>query len=173
VTPQPKPTGDSGDRSASLRIGIVSDTHDRVLPALHQALAGVDEILHAGDIASAEALAEVETIAPVTAVRGNMDEHALANRLPEEEILTRVGVRIALVHGHRVGSASVDDLAKSFADRGVDLVVWGHIHEPVSELRSGVRYFNPGTAGGIGAAATCGLLMIADDSFAIEHIELA
>jgi putative phosphoesterase len=156
----------------SLRIGIVSDTHDVVLAALHHALAGVDEILHAGDIASAEALAEIRTIAPVTAVRGNMDDRALADRLPEEELLTRGGVRVALVHGHRVGRASVDDLAKRFADRGVDLVVWGHIHEPVSELRDGVRYFNPGTAGGIGADPTFGILTITAGSFTIEHISL-
>lgn len=152
-----------------MRIGIVSDTHDRVLAALHDALAGVDEILHAGDIASAEAMAEIETIAPVTAVRGNMDERALVDRLPEEEILTRGDVRIALVHGHRVGRASVDDLAKRFGSRGVDLVIWGHIHEPVSELRNGVRYFNPGTAGGIGANATCGILTVTSGDFTLEH----
>src|SRR5919106_2510835 len=122
-----------------MMIGIVSDTHDKVLTALHDALAEVEEILHAGDIASAEALAEIETIAPVTAVRGNMDERALADRLPQEEILTRGGVRIALVHGHRVGRASVDDLAKRFEARGFNLVVWGHIHEPVSEIRNGIR----------------------------------
>jgi hypothetical protein len=159
-------------RTESLRLGIVSDTHDRVLAALHDALAGVDEILHAGDIASAEALAEIETIAPVTAVRGNMDERPLADRLPEEEVLTRGGVRIALVHGHRVGRASVDDLAKRFGDRGVDLVVWGHIHEPVSELRNSVRYFNPGTAGGIGAAPTCGLLTIEKAGFMVGRVNL-
>ncbi|HET6360890.1 MAG TPA: metallophosphoesterase family protein [Gemmatimonadota bacterium] len=158
--------------AGTLRIGIVSDTHDVLLAALHDALAGVDEILHAGDIASAEALAEIRTIAPVIAVRGNMDERALADRLPEEEVLTRGGVRIALVHGHRLGHASVNDLAKRFEDRGVDLVVWGHIHEPVSELRNGVRYFNPGTAGGIGAPATCGILTIPEHDFTLEHISL-
>lgn len=155
-----------------MRIGIVSDTHDRVLPALHAALAGVDEILHAGDIASAEALAELETIAPLIAVAGNMDDSALAQRLPAETLLERDGVRIALVHGHRVGHASVDDLAERFGDRGVDLVVWGHIHEPVSEERAGVRYFNPGTAGGIGAAATCGVLTTDRGRFTIEHLGL-
>ena len=155
-----------------MKIGIASDTHDKVLAALHDALAGVEEILHAGDITSAEALAEIETIAPVTAVRGNMDERPLADRLTEEEILTRGDVRIALVHGHRVGRASADDLADRYADRGVDLVVWGHIHEPVSELRGGVRYFNPGTAGGIGAPATCGILTIEGDVFSVEHVSL-
>jgi hypothetical protein len=156
-----------------MRIGIVSDTHDRVLPALHAALAGVDEILHAGDIASAEALAEIETIAPLIAVAGNMDHSALAHRLPAETLLERDGVRIALVHGHRVGHASVDDLAERFGDRGVDLVVWGHIHEPVSEERAGVRYFNPGTAGGIGASPTCGLLTVERGRFRIEHLALS
>ena len=155
-----------------MKIGIVSDTHDKVLAALHHELAGVDEILHAGDIVSGEALAEIETIAPVTAVRGNMDERALADRLSEEENLTRGDVRIALVHGHRVGRASVGDLAERFHGRGVDLVVWGHIHEPVSELRGGVRYFNPGTAGGIGAPPTCGILTIEGDSFRVEHLSL-
>ena len=158
--------------AGALRIGIVSDTHDVVLAALHDALAGVDEILHAGDIASAGALAEIETIAPVTAVRGNMDERALADRLPEEELLTRGGIRIALVHGHRVGRASPDDLAKRYGSSGVDLVVWGHIHEQVSELRDGVRYFNPGSAGGIGALATCGILTTGAEGFTIEPILL-
>lgn len=156
-----------------MKIGIVSDTHDRVLPALHAALAGVDEILHAGDIASVEALAEIEAIAPVTAVRGNMDERGLADRLPEESLFTREGVRIALVHGHRLGSAAVDDLIARFEGLSPDLVVWGHIHEPVSQLWNGVRYFNPGTAGGIGAPPTCGVLAIKAGRFTIEHLALA
>lgn len=156
-----------------MKIGIVSDTHDRVLPALHAALAGVDEILHAGDIASAEALAEIEAIAPVTAVCGNMDERSLADRLPEETIVTRDGVRIALVHGHRLGRATVDDLIARFDGLSPDLVVWGHIHEPVSWLWNGVTYFNPGTAGGAGAPATCGLLTTSGGRFTVEHLELA
>lgn len=155
-----------------MRIGIVSDTHDEVSAALHRALAGVDEILHAGDIASAAALAEIESIAPVTAVQGNMDERALAERLPEEILVTRDGVRIALVHGHRLGRASVDDLIHRYDSLSPDLVVWGHIHEPVSRLWNGVTYFNPGTAGGIGAPATCGLLATADGRFTVEHLDL-
>ena len=157
----------------SMRIGIVSDTHDRVLATLHAALSGVDEVLHAGDIASPDALAEIETIAPVIAVAGNMDDRALAERLPKELVVERSGVRIALVHGHRIGHASVDDLAERFGGHGVDLVVWGHIHEPVSEERGGVRYFNPGTAGGVGAPATCGLLTIERGRFRIEHLDLS
>jgi putative phosphoesterase len=122
---------------------------------------------------SAEALAEIETIAPVIAVRGNMDDRALADRLPKKLLLERDGIRIALVHGHRVGRASVDDLARRYEDRGVDVVIWGHIHEPVSELRDEVRYFNPGTAGGIGAPPTCGLLTIEAKRFTVEHLALS
>jgi len=159
-----------------MRIGIISDTHDRVLSALHTALADVDEILHAGDIASVEALAEIETIAPVTAVRGNMDDRAIADRLPKQRVLDRDGIRIALLHGHRVGHASVEDLVERFDDLPAGerphLVVWGHIHEPVSELRNAIRYFNPGTAGGIGAAATCGILTTGEGRFTVEHVEL-
>jgi uncharacterized protein len=152
-----------------MRIGIVSDTHDRVLPELHAALAGVDEILHAGDVVSSEALAEIETIAPVIAVAGNMDDRALAHGLPTETILDRDGVRIALVHGHRVGRASVDDLVDRYDGSAVDLVVWGHIHEPVSRRVNGVTYFNPGTAGGIGTGATCGILTTERGRFTVEH----
>ena len=152
-----------------MRIGIVSDTHDRVLPALHAALAGVEEILHAGDIASAEALAEIETIAPVIAVAGNMDDPELAHGLPTETLLDRDGVRIAILHGHRAGRAAVDDLVARYDGRGADLVVWGHIHEPVFHCVNGVTYFNPGTAGGIGAAATCGILTTSQGRFTVEH----
>ena len=68
--------------------------------------------------------------------------------------------------------ASLDDLAKRYGGRGVDLVIWGHIHEPVSVEREGLRYFNPGTAGGIGARPTCGMLSIEGDDFTIEHVSL-
>lgn len=160
-----------------MRIGIVSDTHDRVLSALHAALAGVDEILHAGDIASAEALAEIEAIAPVTAVGGNMDERALKDQLPKKILVTRDEVRILMLHGHKVGRASVDDLIERFdsfaGPERPDLVVWGHIHEPVLRRVNGVTYFNPGTAGGIGAPATCGVLETRGGEFTVEHVDLA
>ena len=155
-----------------MKIGIVSDTHDRVPASLHDALAGVDEILHAGDIVSVEALTEIETIAPVMAVRGNMDDRDLADRLPADLLLERDGVRIAVVHGHEFGKASVDDLVTAFDGRDVDLVIWGHIHEAVSVVRNGVRYFNPGTAGGIGTPATCGLLTTHGGDSTLEHVDL-
>ncbi|MBW3660629.1 MAG: YfcE family phosphodiesterase [Gemmatimonadetes bacterium] len=155
-----------------MRIGVVSDTHDRVLGALYEALEGVDEVLHAGDIASQDALVEIEAIAPVTAVYGNMDEAALRQRLPPELLVEREGVKIALVHGHRQGRARVDDFVEKYAVIRPDLVIFGHTHEPLSRVWDEVRYFNPGTAGGVGGDATCGLLTVVDGAFEVEHLYL-
>ncbi|HUP01574.1 MAG TPA: metallophosphoesterase family protein [Gemmatimonadota bacterium] len=156
-----------------MRIGIVSDTHDRILPELFRALAGVDEILHAGDVCTAEALAEIEVIAPVTAVHGNMDERALFERLPEERRLERGGFTIALLHGHRARRGRLEDFVTRYRDSSPDLVVFGHSHEPLSEAVQGTRYFNPGTAGGIGRSPTAGILTIEDGELAVRHVELA
>ena len=158
---------------SKMRIALVSDTHDRILASLFDALAGVDEILHAGDVCSEAALAELEAVAPVTAVQGNMDEWALAGRHPEEQRLERGGITIGMVHGHRFGRGLVHDLAEHFREWGPDLVVFGHSHEALDEVEGGTRFFNPGTAGGIGAPATVGILEIADGAWAVEHVRLS
>lgn len=155
-----------------MTIGVVSDTHDRLPAALFTALAGVDEILHAGDVVSTEALIELEAIAPVTAVHGNMDEIDLVAALPPHRLLERAGVRIALIHGHRQRRGDVDDIARRFANEGPDVVIFGHSHEALSEVRDGVHYFNPGTAGGVGAAPTIGRLTIEGGSFSLVHVAL-
>ncbi|MGH7570987.1 MAG: metallophosphoesterase family protein [Gemmatimonadota bacterium] len=155
-----------------MRIALVSDTHDRILPSLFDALAGVDEILHAGDVCGEAALAELEAIAPVTAVRGNMDGWALAERHPEELRLDRGGIAIGMVHGHRFGRGLVDDLTRHFGAWAPDLVVFGHSHEALDEMRGPTRYFNPGTAGGIGGPATVGFLEIENGSFGVGLVRL-
>ncbi len=155
-----------------MKIGVVSDTHDRVLGALFEALDGVEEILHAGDIASEDALTEIEAIAPVTAVHGNMDDAGLRARLSPELLLDREGIRIALLHGHRQGRAQVDDFVEKYSVIGPDLVIFGHTHEPLSRVWDRVHYFNPGTAGGVRGDATCGLLTVVDGVFEIEHVPL-
>lgn len=156
-----------------MRIGVVADTHDRVPAALFDALAGVDEILHAGDVAGRDALIELEAIAPVTAVRGNCDEPALARALPPERLLERRGVRIALIHGHRQRKGRIDDFVEKYRVLAPDLVIFGHSHEPLDRVWDEVRYFNPGTAGGVGNDPTCGLLTIEDGGWRIERIDLA
>lgn len=155
-----------------MRIGVVSDTHDRILPELFEALAGVDEILHAGDVCTEDALAEIESLAPVTAVHGNMDEGPLSRRLPDERIVERGGVRIVLVHGHRLPRGDLDALADHCRPMAPAIAVFGHIHEPVSAVRAGIHCFNPGTAGGIGRAPTAGILTIQDGAFTLLHVDL-
>ena len=156
-----------------MRIGIVSDTHDRILPELFRALAGVDEILHAGDVCTAGALAEIEAIAPVTAVHGNMDERALFDGLPEERRIERGGFTITLLHGHRLRRGRLKDYVARYRESAPDLVVFGHSHEPLSEAVGGTRYFNPGTAGGIGRSPTVGILTIEDGELAVRHVDLS
>ena len=155
-----------------MRIALVSDTHDRILPSLFDALQGVDEILHAGDVCGEAALVELETIAPVTAVQGNMDAWSLAERHPQELRLERGGIAIGMVHGHRFGRGLVADLAEHFREWGPALVVFGHSHEALDEVRGSTRYFNPGTAGGIGGPATVGLLEIGNGSFKVRLVRL-
>ncbi|MGH7564208.1 MAG: metallophosphoesterase family protein [Gemmatimonadota bacterium] len=155
-----------------MRIALVSDTHDRILPSIFDALAGVDEILHAGDVCGEAALAELEAIARVTAVQGNMDAWSLAERHPEELRLDRGGIRIGMIHGHRFGRGLVDDLVRHFGAWAPDLVVFGHSHEALDEVSGSTRYFNPGTAGGIAGPATVGLLEIANGDFRVGIVRL-
>jgi hypothetical protein len=153
-----------------VRIGVVSDTHDRLPAGLFRALEGVDEILHAGDLVSEDVLIELGAVAPVVAVHGNMDPPGLAARLPAERLVERDGVRVAIEHGHRRGRTTVEDFAGKYGASRPDLVVFGHTHEALSREVDGVRYFNPGTAGGVGAEPTIGILTIADGRFSIEHV---
>lgn len=156
-----------------MKIGLVSDTHDEVLASLHETLEGVDEILHAGDVCGQDALAEIETIAPVTAVHGNMDRRLLADELPPELLLDREGIRIALVHGHRLRQSRVlDDLIEKYRVIRPDLVVFGHTHEPLSRRWEGTRYVNPGSAGGVGTDPTCAILEVVDDWYDVEIVDL-
>lgn len=150
----------------------MSDTHDRLLPALFEALTGVEEILHAGDLCSEDVLVELEAVAPVVAVHGNMDPPELAAKLPPERLLEREGVKIALLHGHRQGGAAVDDFVEKYALIGPDVVIFGHTHEPLSRVWDETHYFNPGTAGGVGADPTIGILEIRDGAVTLEHVLL-
>ncbi|MEO7728511.1 MAG: metallophosphoesterase family protein [Burkholderiales bacterium] len=123
-----------------LKIGIISDTHDLVRPQAKLALAGVTHILHAGDICGDTVLAELATIAPVTAVRGNNDRGAWAQRLHATEIIEVGGISIYMVHD--LGELDIDPAAA-----GVRAVISGHSHRPSIDERDGVLYINPGSAG--------------------------
>lgn len=124
-----------------MRIGIVSDTHGTLPGSIGDALAGVDRILHAGDIGGQRILDELEAIAPVTAVRGNMDTGELEWRLLDQAVLRLDDVRIMVSHrADHVIAAGIPD--------GVGIVVSGHTHRPAIERIGEVLFVNPGSAGG-------------------------
>ncbi len=134
------------------RIGVISDTHitggRRVIPpAVWEAFAGVDAILHAGDIARQEVLDDLGALAPVHAVHGNVDPHALVSTLPDRLVRDLGGARIGLTHGHLgTGRATPEHARNTFADvEGVRAIVFGHSHEPYNSVERGVLLFNPGS----------------------------
>ena len=130
-----------------MKIGVISDTHGYVDPQLAEVLAGVDAILHAGDVAGPEILHQLAAIAPVKAVRGNVDRGELGAGL-EESLLLRLGsLRALLVHDLGTPARPHAPLAARIAREGVRLVVHGHSHLPAVELRGGVLFVNPGSAG--------------------------
>jgi uncharacterized protein len=128
---------------APLVIGLISDTHGQVRADVHRALAGVDFILHAGDVCGDEVLMELNLIAPTTAVRGNCDDPADPRLLAEIERTER-GVRIHVSHGHELGSPTVDRLLAAYS---ADVIVYGHTHRQLIARADGRLVINPGAAG--------------------------
>ena len=124
-------------------VGLVSDTHGLVRPELFTALAGVDRILHAGDVGGLGVLTELGAIAPVQAVYGNTDTPGDPN-LQARLLLDIDGLSIHVSHGHEVGSPTAEKLLARYT---ADVIVFGHTHKPLIE-RSGERLvINPGAAG--------------------------
>jgi putative phosphoesterase len=121
-------------------IGVISDTHGLLRPEAGAALRGVAAIIHAGDIGAAAVLDGLAAIAPVTAVRGNNDRGVWAETLPCTDVLEVDGVRVYVLHD--VKGLDLDPRAA-----GMAAVVSGHSHQPHTEVRDGVLFFNPGSAG--------------------------
>ena len=133
-------------RSQSLRteppilIGVISDTHGLLRPEALEALRGSGHIIHAGDIGAPEILDQLAQIAPVTAIRGNVDKGAWARSLPETEVVELASVSIYILHD--LAQLDLKPAAARF-----QVVISGHSHVPKQETRDGVLYFNPGSAG--------------------------
>ena len=125
------------------RIGLISDTHGLVRASVHQALAGVELILHAGDVGGDAVLDELELIAPVMAVFGNTDEET-DPRLSAAIERTIGGVRIHVSHGHEVGSPTPAKLLERYS---ADVIVYGHTHRQMVTVADGRLVINPGAAG--------------------------
>ena len=123
-----------------LRIGVIADTHGLLRPEIEGVLAGVAHIVHAGDIGAPDVIAGLERIAPVTAIRGNVDTGDWADHYPETRMITLGGCRIHVLHD--IKTLQLDPVAS-----GVDIIVCGHSHRPRIETIGGVLYLNPGSAG--------------------------
>ncbi|WP_428265848.1 metallophosphoesterase family protein [Haliangium sp.] len=151
----------------SVTVGVISDTHGLVRPQALAALAGADMIVHAGDIGAPEVLDALAAIAPVTAVRGNVDREPWAQAVPETTAVEVGGVWLYLLHD--LGRLDLDP-AGSF-----DAVITGHSHQPAARERDGVLYFNPGSAGPkrFRLPVCVGRLTIAGGRICSEIIELA
>jgi putative phosphoesterase len=126
-------------RRKGIRVGIVSDTHGLLRDSVVAALRGSNLILHAGDIGKSTVLEGLRALAPVVAIRGNVDSK-WAHDLPDTEDLTLAGRRLHVLHDLK--ELSVDPVATR-----IDVVVSGHSHVPGIERRAGVLYVNPGSAG--------------------------
>jgi putative phosphoesterase len=123
-----------------LTVGLISDTHGLLRPEAAAMLAGSDFIVHAGDIGSADVLAGLNRIAPVTAIRGNVDRGDWASGLPMTDVLEAGGTFIYIVHN--LAELDLDPVAAGF-----QAVVSGHSHMPALREKDGVLYVNPGSAG--------------------------
>lgn len=155
-----------------MKIGIISDTHGLLRAEVWQRFAGVEHILHAGDIGPADLLDELETIAPVTAVWGNTDHGDVHQRIPEIARLELGGIRVVVMHGHQLGSPTPDNVASAHPDAG--LVVFGHSHRAVVRPVGTVLAVNPGSAGAprFGLPPTLALAEIQGGQIHVEVIAL-
>lgn len=122
------------------RIGVISDTHGLLRPEAVRALKGVAHILHAGDVGNPDHLDMLARIAPVMAIRGNIDQGPWAEVLPESATLTAGGLRIHMVHDREALSADPEA-------EGWDVVISGHSHKPGIEVIGSTLWLNPGAAG--------------------------
>jgi hypothetical protein len=151
-------------------IGLVSDTHGMVRATLFDALAGVDRILHAGDVGPDDVLHELEAIAPVAAVFGNTDVPGNP-RLAQELVLEIGGVSIHVSHGHELGSPTPSKLLAAYPQR---VLVYGHTHRQLITEADGRLVINPGAAGArrFDLRPTVARLTIADGEPSVELIAL-
>lgn len=152
---------------APTRVGVISDTHGRLRPSALAALAGMDLILHAGDVGRAEILQELAAVAPTVAVRGNVDTSPWGRTLPETEVVDVRGRLLYLLHDR--GALDLDPRAAGFA-----AVIFGHSHRPEATEAGGVLYLNPGSAGPRRFTLPISLarLTVTADTLAWEFVEL-
>jgi putative phosphoesterase len=158
------------NNGSSHLIGLISDTHGMVRAGVHQAFAGVELILHAGDVGGDEVLDELELIAPVIAVYGNTDE---INNPRLSSAIERVigGLTVHVSHGHEVGSPTPSRLLERYP---ADVIVYGHTHQQLVTRADARLVVNPGAAGArrFKLSPAVGLLRISDGRAEVELVAL-
>jgi len=149
-------------------IGVISDTHGLLRPAAIEALRGVEHILHAGDVGDASILDSLRSVAPVTAIRGNVDVGGPCSHLPATEVVTLHGHTLYMLHDRQ--ALDLDPVAAGFS-----AVITGHSHKPLLEWRHGVLYMNPGSAGPrrFSLPVSIGLLTIGADGLQPQLVTLS
>ena len=149
------------------RVGVISDTHGLVRPEVIEAFRGVELIIHAGDVGRPEVLTALQAIAPVVAVRGNVDRGEWARKLPMTEVVA-IG-KILLYVLHDVHQLDLDPAAAGFR-----AVISGHSHQPSAKEPNGVLFLNPGSAGPRRFKLPVGVafLHLEDNSLKAEVVEL-
>lgn len=154
-----------------LRIGVISDTHNYFDPRLPQLFAGVDHILHAGDVGRPGIILALEQIAPVTAVLGNTDDPGFGYRATE---VVELAGRKFLVHHIVDPQSPADPIRARVARERPDLVVFGHTHKPFCRTIGDTLYFNPGYAGKsrFGLERTAAILHCTDKAIRAEYLPL-
>jgi putative phosphoesterase len=154
--------------TTSLRIGLISDTHGLLRPRVHEALAGVELILHAGDVGGEGILDELRLIAPVRTVAGNTDA---PGQYESELNIVIAALRIHVSHGHEVGPPTPKKLAAAY---DADVIVYGHTHRQLITRLDGKLIVNPGAAGQrrFNLRPSVGVLTIAGGSAEAEIIDL-
>ena len=148
-------------------VGVIADTHGFLLPAAIKALKGVDLIVHAGDIGNTEVLDNLKSIAPVYAVKGNMDMTKGLRELPETEVIEVGDALLYVIHDiHRL------DIEPSKA--GFSAVIFGHLHCPSVSEQSGVLFLNPGSAAQPrrNYPATLALLHVSGNSIKTQIVDI-
>jgi hypothetical protein len=153
-----------------MRIGLISDTHGLIRPSVHTALAGVELILHAGDVGGDEILDELALIAPVFAVYGNTDAPGQP-RLTDSIDRDFAGVRVHVSHGHEVGSPTPARLLERYT---ADVIVYGHTHRQLVTRAGDRLVVNPGAAGArrFKLEPSVAMLTIADGRADVEIVSL-
>lgn len=155
-----------GAVAAEALVGVISDTHGMARPEALEALDGVDLIVHAGDIGPRAVFEQFLALAPVEAVRGNVDG-GWAGALPETRLVEVAGRSLYLIH-------DLERLDLEPAAAGITAVIYGHSHRPSIERRSGVLYLNPGSAGPrrFTLPVSVATLHVSENGLEVELIEL-